>query len=93
VPDIAVAHHEYLDGSGYPHRLGAEQIGIQTRMMTICDVFDALTAADRPYKRAVPVTKALDILAEEARRGRMDANLLEAFIEAGVCAAIGLSWR
>ena len=54
VPDIAHGHHEKLDGSGYPRKVKAPDIPVQTRMMTISDIFDALTAKDRPYKRAVP---------------------------------------
>ena len=61
-PLIAGAHHERLNGTGYPNRLRAEEIPLQSKMMTISDIFDALTASDRPYKRAVPVEKALDIL-------------------------------
>ena len=70
VPEIAYAHHEKLDGTGYPRRLKAAEIPIQSRMMTISDIFDALVAWDRPYKKAVPVERALDILRDEARRGQ-----------------------
>src|SRR5690242_15729414 len=59
VPEIAYGHHEKLDGSGYPRGLKGESIPLQARMMTISDIFDALTAQDRPYKRAVPPTTAL----------------------------------
>ena len=59
---IAGAHHERLNGTGYPNRLRAEEIPLQSKMMSITDIFDALTASDRPYKNAVPVEKALDIL-------------------------------
>ena len=62
----------------------AEEIPIQTRMMTISDIFDALTATDRPYKRAVPHERALDILHMEAKDGMLDADLLSAFIQARV---------
>jgi hypothetical protein len=61
-----------------------EQIPVQTRMMTIADVFDALTATDRPYKRAVPWDRALDILADEATEGMLDGHLLQTFIEARI---------
>ncbi|MCS6984250.1 MAG: GAF domain-containing protein [Leptospiraceae bacterium] len=84
VPEIAYGHHEKLDGSGYPQRLTAERIPIQTRMMTIADIFDALTAWDRPYKRAVPPERALDILQMEANQGHIDRQLLQVFIEAGI---------
>src|SRR6185437_9026520 len=62
VPGIAAAHHEKLDGTGYPRRLAGEAIPIQARMMTIADIFDALVAQDRPYKPAVPIERACAIL-------------------------------
>jgi HD-GYP domain-containing protein (c-di-GMP phosphodiesterase class II) len=84
VPEIAYAHHEKLDGTGYPRKLKAEDIPVQSRMMTIADIFDALVAWDRPYKKSVPVEKALDILGEEAAHGKLDRRLLDVFIEAKV---------
>jgi HD-GYP domain-containing protein (c-di-GMP phosphodiesterase class II) len=80
VPEIAYGHHEKLDGSGYPRGLAGDQIPLQARMMTIADIYDALTAQDRPYKRAVPTSTALDILHEEAGQGKLDRDLLELFI-------------
>ena len=80
IPEIAYGHHEKLDGSGYPRRLTGDQIPVQARMMTISDIFDALTAQDRPYKRAVPVRTALDILHAEAEEGKLDKDLLEVFV-------------
>ena len=65
-------------------RVGGDQIPVQTRMMTLADIFDALTATDRPYKRAVPAARALDIMAEEVRDGMLDAELFRLFTEAGV---------
>ncbi len=79
VPQYAYGHHELLDGSGYPRRLQGPEIPPQARMMTISDIFDALTATDRPYKRAVPVDRALDILHREFE-GKLDADLLEVFV-------------
>jgi len=84
IPSIAYGHHEKLDGSGYPRRVTAADIPIQTRMMTVADIFDALTAADRPYKRAVPVPRALDILAQETKAGMLDHELFRLFTEAKV---------
>jgi HD-GYP domain-containing protein (c-di-GMP phosphodiesterase class II) len=84
VPYIAYGHHEKLDGRGYPRKVTGEQIPIQTRMMTIADIFDALTASDRPYKRAVPVPRALDILGEEVKDGMLDPELFRLFHEARV---------
>ncbi|HEY7863297.1 MAG TPA: HD domain-containing phosphohydrolase, partial [Thermoanaerobaculia bacterium] len=72
VPDWAFSHHEKLDGSGYPRKLSAAQIPHPVRMLTISDIFDALAARDRPYKKAVPHEKALDILRAESRRGTID---------------------
>jgi HD-GYP domain-containing protein (c-di-GMP phosphodiesterase class II) len=86
VPEIAYAHHEKLDGSGYPRGLRATEIPVQSRMMTITDIFDALVAWDRPYKKAVSPERALDILREEAAAGKLDTNLLELFIAAKVYA-------
>ncbi len=84
VPDIAHGHHEKLDGRGYPRGVGAAAIPVETRMMTISDIYDALTASDRPYKRAVPSERALEILGAESRAGQVDADLLGVFLEAGV---------
>ncbi len=84
VPDIAHGHHEKCDGSGYPRGLTAEHIPVQAKLMTIADIYDALTSMDRPYKRATTSDRALDILTSEARRGKLDLDLLKVFIEAGV---------
>ena len=81
IPDIAWGHHEKLDGSGYPRGLRGDEIKIQTRMMTISDIYDALTARDRKYKPAVPTQRALDILCDEAGRGQLDKDLLDLFIK------------
>jgi HD-GYP domain-containing protein (c-di-GMP phosphodiesterase class II) len=84
LPDIAYAHHEKLDGSGYPRGLTEPQIPVQSKIMTIADIYDALTARDRPYKRALPAEKALDILQLEAQEGKVDSTLLNVFIESEV---------
>jgi HD-GYP domain-containing protein (c-di-GMP phosphodiesterase class II) len=84
IPEIAGSHHEKLNGSGYPHRLKGEEIPLQSKMMSIADIFDALTASDRPYKRAVPVDRALDILGYEVKDGALDAELVRLFTEAQV---------
>jgi HD-GYP domain-containing protein (c-di-GMP phosphodiesterase class II) len=78
---IAGAHHERLNGTGYPNRLRAEEIPLQSKLMTISDIFDALTASDRPYKRAVPVEKALHILSLEVKDGHVDPELVRIFTE------------
>jgi HD-GYP domain-containing protein (c-di-GMP phosphodiesterase class II) len=88
VPLIAGAHHERLNGTGYPNRLRAEEIPLQSKMMTVSDIFDALTANDRPYKRAVPLEKALDILGFEVKDGHVDGELVRIFREARVWEAL-----
>jgi HD-GYP domain-containing protein (c-di-GMP phosphodiesterase class II) len=84
VPEIARAHHEKLDGSGYPYHMKAEEIPLQSKMMTIPDIFDALTASDRPYKRAVPVDRALHIIGEEVNSQLLDPVLFNLFVEAKI---------
>ncbi len=84
IPVIAFGHHEKLDGSGYPKHKQASEIPPQTRMMTISDIYDALTAQDRPYKRAVPTPRALDIMSEEVKQGQLDKDLFKVFVEAKV---------
>src|SRR5216683_3606704 len=81
IPEIAYGHHEKLDGSGYPRGLTGDQIPLQAKMMTISDIYDALTAQDRPYKRAVPRDVALDILHTEAGDGKLDKDLLDVFVK------------
>jgi len=81
IPDIAHAHHEKLDGSGYPNNLMAAEIPLQSRIMTIADIYDALTAGDRPYKTSVMPDIALDMLEREAKEGKLDGDLVEIFIK------------
>jgi HD-GYP domain-containing protein (c-di-GMP phosphodiesterase class II) len=80
LPAIASAHHEKLDGSGYPTGLREAEIPVQAKMMAIADIFDALTASDRPYKKAVPVARALDILGYEVKDGHLDKDLVAMFV-------------
>ena len=89
IPEIAYGHHEKLDGSGYPRGLTGEQIPLQARMMTISDIYDALTAQDRPYKRAVSNTVALDILHDEAGQGKLDNDLLDIFVAKKIFQPVG----
>ena len=84
IPQIAGSHHEKLDGTGYPRGLRAPDIPVESRMMLIADIFDALTASDRPYKRAVPVERALAILEDEVSHGKADRDLFQVFVEAKV---------
>lgn len=84
VPDIAGAHHEKLDGTGYPNQLAGDEIPLPARMMTIADIFDALTAKDRPYKKAMPVDRALDILSTDVKKGLLDDELFGVFVGARI---------
>jgi HD-GYP domain-containing protein (c-di-GMP phosphodiesterase class II) len=84
VPEIAGAHHEKLDGSGYPDGLVGEQIPLPSRVMAVCDIYDALTAMDRPYKKAMPVERALAILEDEASQGLLDTDMVAVFIESRI---------
>ena len=81
VPKWASQHHEYLDGTGYPDGIKAEDISWEVRILTIIDVYDALTADDRPYKPPVPPEKAFAILRSMADEGKIDKDILEEFIE------------
>jgi HD-GYP domain-containing protein (c-di-GMP phosphodiesterase class II) len=84
VPTIAGAHHEKLDGSGYPLGLAGEQIPLASRVMTVCDIYDALTAMDRPYKRSMSLEVALSILDDEARQGLLDVDIVQVFKDSRV---------
>ncbi|OFW43080.1 MAG: hypothetical protein A3J28_17405 [Acidobacteria bacterium RIFCSPLOWO2_12_FULL_60_22] len=84
VPAIARGHHEKLNGTGYPYNLSAAEIPFQSKMMTVSDIFDALSASDRPYKKALPTERALDILGMEANQNLIDAMLLRLFIQAEI---------
>lgn len=84
VAEIAGGHHETLDGRGYPRGLTAEQLSIPARILAIADIFEALTAADRPYKQGMPLSQSLAILANLRDRGRIDADLFDLFLRSGV---------
>src|SRR5262249_54042293 len=84
IPEIARSHHEKLDGTGYPYGMKAEEIPVQSKMMTIADIYDALTAGDRPYKKGLARDEALDILSHERRAGHLDGALLDLFVEAKI---------
>jgi HD-GYP domain-containing protein (c-di-GMP phosphodiesterase class II) len=84
VPEIARSHHERLDGTGYPYGMKAEEIPVQSKMMAIADIYDALTAGDRPYKKGIARDEALEILGHERRAGHVDGALLDLFIEAKI---------
>jgi len=81
VPEYAGGHHERIDGKGYPRGLTRQQMSIPARMMAIADIFEALTAADRPYKPAKPLSEALTILGRMKQEGHIDPDLFEVFIK------------
>ena len=82
VREWASAHHELLNGTGYPNHLSGDQIPYEVRMITILDIFDALVADDRPYKPGMPVEKAIGILTAMAEKeGKLDPRLTKLFIE------------
>jgi HD-GYP domain-containing protein (c-di-GMP phosphodiesterase class II) len=90
VPQIAYAHHEKLNGRGYPRKLSASDIPIQSRMMTVSDIYDALTANDRPYKRAISTERAIDILRMEVKDGLLDGSLVDLFVDARIYERAGV---
>ena len=85
IPQLAEAHHEKLDGTGYPFGRSAGEIPVGSKIMAVCDIYDALTASDRPYKSAMPRDVAYRILQEEATAGKLDSDLVNIFIDASVC--------
>ena len=84
VPDIAGSHHERIDGKGYPRGLKGEQMSVQARLMCIADVYEALTAADRPYKKAMPISQALRIMDKMSNEGHLDPHLFDVFVRENV---------
>jgi HD-GYP domain-containing protein (c-di-GMP phosphodiesterase class II) len=84
IPAIARAHHEKLNGTGYPRQLKSDQIPVQAKIMTVCDIFDALSAADRPYKKAVSAERALEILELSVRENELDPVLFQLFVDAKI---------
>jgi HD-GYP domain-containing protein (c-di-GMP phosphodiesterase class II) len=84
IPRIVRAHHEKLNGTGYPYHLKAHEIPVQAKIMAICDIFDALYAADRPYKKAVTPDRALSILEMSVKEHELDPDLYRIFLEARI---------
>ena len=84
VPEIAGGHHERMDGKGYPKGLRREEMSLQARLMGIADIFEALTAADRPYKKGMPLSQALSILGKMKEDKHIDPDLFDVFISEGV---------
>jgi HD-GYP domain-containing protein (c-di-GMP phosphodiesterase class II) len=84
VPKIAGCHHETMDGKGYPKRLTREQMSLTARMMAIADIFEALTASDRPYKKAKTLSEAIRILSFMKNDRHIDPDLFELFLTSGI---------
>ncbi|MDG9757213.1 HAMP domain-containing protein [Pseudomonas sediminis] len=84
VTEIAGGHHEKMDGSGYPKRLTREQMSLPARMMAIADIFEALTAVDRPYKKGKTLSEALNIMVGMCKGAHIDPQLFALFIRAGI---------
>jgi HD-GYP domain-containing protein (c-di-GMP phosphodiesterase class II) len=89
VTEIAGGHHETMDGKGYPRGLTKDQMPASARMMAIADIFEALTASDRPYKTAKPVSQSLDIMSGMARRHHIDEELFKLFLREKVYVSYG----
>ncbi len=88
VPEIAGSHHEHMDGSGYPFGKHAEELSLPARIIAIADVYEALTATDRPYKPGKSIQEAIDIMSDMARRRHLDPDLFALFIKAGIPAQV-----
>lgn len=82
VPKWAASHHEFLNGSGYPKRLSGEELDLETRILTVADIYDALTATDRPYKKPIPEEEAVNILRSMAQEGKIELRLVDWLSEA-----------
>ena len=87
VPDFAAQHHERLDGSGYPFGLTSPMLSLQARIMAVADIFEALTASDRPYKDAAPLSTAIDLLREHKDNGHIDPDVHDLLVESGLISA------
>ena len=86
VPEYAGGHHERMDGKGYPRGLTGDQMSVQARVMAIADIFEALTAGDRPYKMANTLSESLDVLRRFKDNGHIDPDLFDVFVKQKVYA-------
>ncbi|WP_201352172.1 HD domain-containing phosphohydrolase [Hydrogenimonas urashimensis] len=84
IPEYAGTHHETMDGTGYPRKLDKERLSIPARIMAIADIFEALTASDRPYKKMKTLSEALRIMAAMVREGHLDAEIFKLFLRSGI---------
>lgn len=83
VPEIALNHHEHLDGTGYPRGLKAEDLSLRARIMCIADIFEALTSPDRPYKKGMLLSQAMIIMGRMVEDNHLDGKLFRLFVESG----------
>ena len=83
IPLIAGAHHERLDGSGYPRHLNKKKLNVQARILAIADVFEALSAKDRPYKDPMALSKIICVLKHMSKNKLIDKNIVDIFFESG----------
>ena len=84
VPEFAGGHHEKMDGTGYPRKLNKDDMSIPARIMAIADIFEALTAADRPYKAAKTLSESVKIMSFMKKDSHIDGDLFEIFLTSGV---------
>jgi HD-GYP domain-containing protein (c-di-GMP phosphodiesterase class II) len=84
VPEFAGGHHERMDGTGYPKGLTRDQMSVQARVMGIADIFEALTASDRPYKPGMKLSQAISIMKKFKANGHIDPDLFDIFLKSGV---------
>ncbi len=83
-PEFGGGHHEKLNGRGYPAGLEGDQLPLQARLMAVADVFEALTAPDRPYRKPMPLSGALSILDDSARKGELDERVVRLLVDSGI---------
>jgi len=83
VPEYAGGHHEKLNGEGYPLKLRAEQLPLQARILAVADIFEALTASDRPYRKPMPLSQALKIMGFMVKDGELDVKIVDLVNENG----------
>ena len=79
--NIAACHHEKINGSGYPWKLKGDEVPLGGQILAIVDIFEALTAKDRPYKPAIPIDKAIAIVQDEVNKGALNAKLWKLFLD------------
>ena len=84
VPEYAGGHHEKMDGTGYPKGLTADEMSVPAKMMAIADIFEALTASDRPYKKAKTLSESLKIMGFMVKDAHIDPELFRLFLDAGI---------